>query len=246
MVDQQLIAYVRQQRQAGYSDDRISSALRRQGYPESLISSVLIASSASDTKNDKAVLEGYVHTYLDQGYTGTQVKEWLHEQGYGDKEIERALRKAKRPTTRKKSSHSILLFPFLAILLMTGGYFLFTSDLLDPQPAPTGAVAPQPGTTSFSEIIDNLIPMAQNNPEGALALCTDVVLEDRSRCILTVSRESRNPGLCTKIEDDWTRDQCYLNPFIYDGHLQYCERLTLESNVAWCDKVRRLTGDPDV
>lgn len=231
MVDPRLIAYVRQQRQNGYSDAQIAQALRSQQYPESLISSAL-SSAASPTAADSNLLSMYVQTYLQQGYTQEQIRAGLIEQGYAEKDIARAMQK-KAPAHHTKG---LIIFPLIAILVLIGGYFFITLDPITSTPPPTVETS----SVRLGEIIDNLLPLAQRNPAAALALCDNVVEGDQGRCILSVSREASNPQYCPQIADPRLRDTCYLE-FIYDGNLEYCSQLQLEGNIEYCKTIKALT-----
>lgn len=237
MVDPRLISYVRQMRQQGYSDEQIHSGLIQQNYPESLVKAAF-ASATEPTIADSNIMRNYIQTYLQQGYTQEQVSQGLLQQGFAEKDVSRSMREATGGSQeRPKLPVGMFFFSFLALLIIGGGVFLLTTIDFSSEPV---IDAPPPSTgTRLSDIIDNLIPLASENPTAAVALCNKVIDVDKGHCFKTVSTESNNPAVCKDISETDLRDRCYLK-FIYEGHLDYCERLELAENIEFCDAVKNL------
>lgn len=225
LVDPQLIAYVRTQRQNGYSDEQIASALRSAGYPDSLISATL-SSSSNDSVADSKVLRGYVQSQEAQGLSKEDIRSQLIYQGYSPKDVDAAF-------TVHHKKPLLFIFPILAIAVLIGGYFLISFEPeQDIQPAEH---------VRLSDVVENLLPLANSNPSAAVALCNRVVESDREDCFLTVSRASYDPALCSRIDSVKAKDACYLE-FIYDGDLDYCEQLQDPNNIEYCDIVRKVAA----
>ncbi len=222
LVDPQLIAYIRTQRQNGYSDEQIAAALRSSGYPDSLISAVLSSSSNSSVADSK-LLRSYVQTQERQGLSREDIQSQLLTQGYSSSDITKAFRShQKKPV--------LFAFPLIAIGLIIGAYFLFSFEEDPISPAEY---------VRLSDVVENLLPLANSNPTAAVALCERIVESDRPNCFLTVSRAANDPRLCRSISSIEEQDSCYLN-FIYDGNLEFCDRLRDPRNIEYCDIVRNL------
>ena len=118
MVDPQLLAYVAQQRTAGYSDEQIAQALEAQGYPASLVNAALKDATM-------AALRSYVDTYRAQGYADLQIRQGLVQQGHTARDIDAVLGRGAH------ASKALLLFPIIAILILAGGYYLLNAPFFE-------------------------------------------------------------------------------------------------------------------
>lgn len=224
-VDPQLIAYVRTQRQNGYSDEQIANALKSSGYPDSLVSAVL-SSSSDDSVADSKVLRSYVQSQEAQGLSKDDIRSQLLLQGYSSRDVDSAFTvHHKRPL--------LFIFPLLAVGVLLVGYFLISFE-------PEQEIAPAE-YVRLSDVVENLLPLANSNPTAAVALCNRIVESDREDCFLTVSRASYDPSLCGRIDSIKAKDACYLK-FIYDGNLDYCDRLRDPNNIEYCDIVRKVAA----
>lgn len=225
-MDERLIAYVRTQRRAGFSDEQIAAAMRTQNYPESLVQNALRADTA---QADPGLLRTYVQTYVQQGWSAERIVEQLQSQGFAEADIRGVLERPGRPRRRVSV---LLIFPLLALLVLTGGYFFLASDSVVSESPVVSTAEP----VRLSDIIENLLPLANQDQAAALTLCDTVVPSDRERCVLNVGRESSDPSLCGELVDSQLRDSCYLD-FIYDGNYEFCPRLVLPSNIQYCNAV---------
>lgn len=225
-MDQRLIAYVEQERNAGYSDQQIAQALKSQGYPDSLVNAVLNAPKP-DYSNDVQIIKGYVNQYLSQGYTEIQIKEWLKNQGYPASLINAAF-----PKQHKHSPGVLIIFPIIAVLLLIGGFFLISDE------PPTPHVIKEP--LELKDVMDNLVDSARTNPDLALAICDQVVTDQQERCEFLVAKSSRSPSFCSRLNDPELQDTCYLE-FIYTGAYEYCDRLQLQPNIEYCETIKVLS-----
>jgi hypothetical protein len=186
---------------------------------------------------DSNIMRGYIQTYLQQGYTREQISQGLLEQGYAERDIARAFREATGGAQEKpKLPASMIMFTLLALVIIGGGLlFVMNFEFPDNEPLPP----PTRTETRLSDIIDNLIPLAADNPTAAVTLCNKVIEEDKDSCFKTVSSESRNPAVCEEISDARLRDACYLQ-YIYKGNKEFCDRLELPSNIEFCNTIRTL------
>jgi len=234
MVDQRLVEYVRQQKQAGYSDDQIQSALVSQGYPQSLIKTAIADASG---KTSKSLLTGFVRAYRAQGYQDDQILSGLTQQGYSQTDAQNAIDAVNKPTSHHNGV-ALLLLPLLAIAIVVGGYLLFQDGDAGEPPIPLPK-----DDVRLGDIIEHLPLVAKENPNAAIALCDTVIDQDRQRCLLVVGQESGDPRYCEEIQDEWSRDLCYMRPYIYSGRYEYCGKLKVQTNIDYCSRVKAVSED---
>jgi len=219
MVDPQLLAYVAQQRTAGYSDEQIAQALEAQGYPASLVNAALKDATM-------AALRSYVDTYRAQGYADLQIRQGLVQQGHTARDIDAVLGRGAH------ASKALLLFPIIAILILAGGYYLLNSDSGPGLPPDDGG--PVVEKKSLGDIVERVIAVSRENAAAAAALCTTIDESDLDLCLKVVGQESGDPGACKEIDSDAIRDECYL-PYVYRGRYELCDRMKLQSNIEYCE-----------
>ena len=229
MVDQQLITYVREQLRAGYSQEQIRYVLSQQGYPESLIQAAFRATN-TNPKQEKKLLRTYVKDAHRRGVSDYDLEQELLSQGYSQGEVSHAL------VTPEHHSKALFIFPLLAILVLTGGYFFISTDS---SPGPRDFVSPDE-PLRWGDVSRQVLEMASRNPIGAVGVCESLIERDRTRCINAVIMESSSPSFCENIPYDDLRDTCYLQ-LVHRGNTEFCEEMVTPDAIRFCNAIPQNT-----
>ncbi len=244
MVNQQLLNYIVQQEQAGFSETQIQQALVRAGYSENDIKEAF--SSLKSGTHDPDVHQ-YVEQYARSGYSASQVFVMLKEQGHSASEVRKAISEVygKGSLASSDVPHThIFLFSILALLIGAGSMYFVVAGLsngsgTDPYVPPGGGVI----SFSPSEIIQDIIDVArrEGKDEGVSQCESRLRGQNRDQCLQSVAviKEISDPNICMRIEDFEIHDSCLFN-FLNSDFEMVCSSVKLAKTQSTCQSLTSL------
>lgn len=113
------------------------------------------------------------------------------------------------------------------------------------QPSTPSTSPPEPTLPStpdqqekFQALLLRIQDTATTNPAAAQNACEQQTNPtEHDDCLRVVVKTSRRAEFCDSIQDDNTRDNCYLS-FITEGNSALCGKITLENNKDYCNRLR--------